>query len=212
MSTAEFTLVINAGGTSRRMGREKALLPVPPTGQPLLRYLLTRLQGLSVAQRVVITNNPALADHAGLDDTVLFVPDAYPGGGALGGIATGLRQCPTWAIVVACDLPLLNPALLTYLCTLVNEETATRPLRWQAIVPRVAGYAQTLHALYHRSLLPHFEANLAQGELRIHRLLPAVQTRWVDEAELRTLDPDLHSFFNANTPEEWQQVCALLND
>jgi hypothetical protein len=51
---------------------------------------------------------------------------------------------------------------------------------------------------------------LIQGELRVHRALAATQVRQVAEAELRPFDPQLHSFFNTNTPAEWAVACRLL--
>jgi molybdopterin-guanine dinucleotide biosynthesis protein A len=77
-------------------------------------------------------------------------------------------------------------------------------------VPLVDGFAQTLHALYHRSILRAIERRIAAGDLHTHHILQDVHTRWVSEDELRPLDPELRSFLNANTPEEWARACALL--
>ena len=40
------TLVVNAGGQSRRMGQDKALLPIPP-GTPLIAHVVRRLAPLT---------------------------------------------------------------------------------------------------------------------------------------------------------------------
>ena len=56
-----FALMINAGGQSRRMGRNKALLPVPPDDLPLLALLLARLADLEPTQVAVISDDPAVA-------------------------------------------------------------------------------------------------------------------------------------------------------
>ena len=42
--------------------------------------------------------------------------------------------------------------------------------------------------------------------------MPHVRTRFVGEDELRLADPDLYSFFNANTPDEWAQALSLLQN
>ena len=128
----------------------------------------------------------------------------------MGGLATGLATCASWAICVACDLPLLNPALFAYFYTLAVATNPTGDEPWDAIVPLVNEYPEPLHALYHRRCLPAIITSLAKGERRATAFLPAVRVRYVNEAELRQVDPELLSFFNANTPDEWAQVVARL--
>jgi molybdopterin-guanine dinucleotide biosynthesis protein A len=205
-----FTLVINAGGQSRRMGQPKALLPMPPDNQPLLQWIVQRLQPLSPRQTLVIANDPTFPAQVALGAAVTWLVDAYPDTGPLGGLATGLGACDGWAILVACDMPLLNPALFAYFCALAAETDDAGLARWDAIVPVVDGYPEALHTLYHRRCLTAIAARLAAGERRAICFLPDVRVRYVDEAELRDYDPALHSFFNANTPEEWAQVRALV--
>lgn len=198
-------LVINAGGQSRRMGQPKALLPLPPENRPLLEVIVQRLHPLAAQQVVIIANDSAIRTQTAVGPDVLWLTDRYPGVGPLGGLATGLAACDGWAICVACDLPLLNPALFTYFV-----ELATGTDGWDAIVPVVDDYPEPLHALYHRRCLPTIIACLAAGERRASGFLSAVRTHYVPEVELRRLDPALHSFYNANTPEEWAQVLILL--
>lgn len=198
------SLVINAGGESRRMGTPKALLPMPQNGKPLLRHLLDQLAPIATGATVVVLNDRRLADALRLGEGVQVVPDAYPDGGPLGGIATGLRLCPGWAILLACDMPLVKPAVVRYLCSLAGPA-------WRAIVPVVDQMPQPFHALYHRQLLSVIEKKLATGTRRAASFLDEVPTRWVSETELRPFDPALHSFINVNTPEEWAAACALMD-
>jgi molybdopterin-guanine dinucleotide biosynthesis protein A len=207
----DLTLLINAGGQSRRMGASKALLPVPPHNTPLIAHVAARLLPLEAARLVVVTNDPALPPQAQLPAAAIFVPDAWPDTGTLGGIATGLQHTPGWAVVVACDLPLVSAALFAHLVALAGEQQDGQD-RWDAIMPLVDGYAEPLHALYHRRCLPAITARLAAGERRVISFLPDVRTRYVPEDELRASDPDLHSFFNTNTPAEWEQALRLLAD
>lgn len=202
-------LIINAGGESRRMGRPKALLPVPPTATPLIAHVARRLATLPLERVVVVANDPDLPAQAHLPAATIFVPDAYPGTGTLGGIATGLQQVAGWAIVVACDLPLVSAALFAGLARLAAEQTDGAD-RWDAVVPVVGGYAEPLHALYHRRCLPAIEARLAQGQRRVISFLDDVNTRYVSEEEIRAVDPQLHSFVNANTPAEWNAALQVI--
>ena len=158
---------------------------------------------------MVVTNDPGLPARAQLPPATRFLPDAYPDTGTLGGIATGLGAAPGWAIVVACDLPLVSAALFRALWA-IAQETAAGQECWDAVVPVVDGYEEPLHALYHRRCLPAIDARLAQGQRRVISFLGDVRTRYVQEPELRAVDPELHSFFNANTREEWALALALL--
>lgn len=205
----DLTLVINAGGESRRMGTAKALLPTPPRGTPLIAHVAGRLAALGPARLVVVTNDERIPTQAQLPPAAIFVPDAYPGAGTLGGIATGLQHAPGWAVVAACDLPFVSAALFGMLLQLAAEQE-TGGDRWDAIVPVVDGYEEPLHAVYHRRCLPAIEAQLAAGQRRVISFMPHVRTRYVQEDELRRIDPELRSFFNTNTPEEWAEAQRLL--
>lgn len=210
MPDGKLTLIINAGGKSQRMGQPKALLPLPPTNTPLLQVIYQRLQQLAPQRTLVIANDPTFRTKVALPDDVLWLPDAYPDTGPLGGLATGLATCASWAICVACDMPLLNPALFAYFYALTVATNPTTDEPWDAVVPLVNAYPEPFHALYHRRCLPAIIAALSKGERRATAFLPAVRVRYVHEAELRQCDPDLRSFFNANTPDEWAQVVARL--
>jgi molybdopterin-guanine dinucleotide biosynthesis protein A len=196
------------------MGRNKALLPIPDEGTPLLTHIVRRLQHLAEDGLIIVTNDPELAPALALPRNVRYLADAYPGAGALGGLATGLRACPAWGIFVACDMPLVNPALFAYLRRLAlevnGEMNGQRVARWDAVVPLVDGHGQPFHALYHPRCLSAIEARLAAGKLQAAGFLDQVRTRWVGEDELRPLDPALQSFTNVNTPAEWEQACVLL--
>jgi molybdopterin-guanine dinucleotide biosynthesis protein A len=203
------TLVINAGGQSTRMGTSKALLPVPPYRKPLIAHIAARLALLAADRLVVVTNDAALPQLAQLPPDTNFVADAYPDTGTLGGIATGLRQVSGWALVVACDLPLVSADLCAMLADLAGEQAEGRD-RYDAVVPVVDGYEQPLHALYHWRCLSAIEARLAAGQRRVISFMPDVRTLYVQEPQLRAVDPQLHSFFNTNTPEEWAEALRLL--
>ena len=123
------TLLILAGGSSRRMGADKLLLPVPPTGIPLVRHVAVRLLPLA-ARVIVIANDPGVCaavrdlgeeevqrDQDGMPARriVNCLPDDVPGEGPLGGLATGLRRIDGWALAVAGDMPFISAAACRHL-------------------------------------------------------------------------------------------------
>ena len=79
------SLVIQAGGESRRMGEDKALKPF--LGQPLILRVIDRLQWLP-GEILITSSQPG--KYAFLELKVF--PDLYPGRGALGGLHAALFQ------------------------------------------------------------------------------------------------------------------------
>lgn len=212
------TLIVNAGGSSKRMGRTKALLPVPPAQTPLIVHIIDRLHPVVQPDVWVIANDAQIAAEVAApgaltpDVRIHMQGDAWPGYAALGGIATGLAQVADWALVIACDLPLVNPELCARLAALAaeKEDGDASADRWDAIVPVVDGHDEPLHALYHPRCLPAIRALLAREERRVHAVFASVRVRYVTEPELRLIDPHLRSFINVNTPEEWQAALRFL--
>lgn len=205
-------LVINAGGPSRRMGRQKALLPMPPHGLPLIVHVIRRLKPLAGQWVFVVANDPAIvaAVSAHFDAEVKCVPDRWLGAGPLSGIATGLALCPGWAMIAGCDMPLLNVHVFAHLAQRAVETDNTGARKWDIVVPRVHDRTQTMHALYHHDVLPVAEELLRAGDLSVLRLFPKVRTLFVQEAGVAAIDPELLSFRNVNTPEEWAAIQPLL--
>lgn len=195
------TLLVNAGGLSRRMGRNKALLRVG--NDVLIAHVIRRLKHLAPGGVIVVANDPAVIQALPDDVQARVAADRRPDGGALGGLATGLALSKEWMAAVACDMPFADPGLFSYLTGLAGDE-------WDAIVPEAGGHAQVFHALYHARCLPVMETQLAEGRLAVQAVLDRVRVRWVRGAELdaRLTTPD--AFLNVNTPEEWAAVQARL--
>ncbi len=205
--TLTVSLIINAGGQSQRMGQHKALLRLP-TGVTLLHHTINQLAPLANEGVIVVTDHREIIAVAEGLPGVRCVPDHYATGGPLGGIASGLRHVTAWAIMVACDMPLIQPAAFQYLRGVAAEAETDRSA-W-AVVPLIDERPQPFHALYARRCLPVIEQLLAQNERRASSFLSLAPTRWVTAAELQTVDPDLRSLINVNTPNEWQAIYPLL--
>lgn len=188
--------VVLAGGASRRLGQDKALLQVD--GTTLLAHAVRTL--MAVTDEVLVTGRIGLPDDA---TGATAVADAYPDHGPLGGLLTGLcRATHGWVAVVAVDLPFLEPAVLRRLAALRE--------RAQAVVPLVDGRPQPLVALYHRSAAGVMRSRLENGAPRLSAVLDLLCTRWVPGEELREVDPALHGFTNINTQEEWTRAWTQL--
>src|SRR5207302_1822822 len=183
------SLVILAGGLSRRMGRDKAALPAGDG--TLIEHIARRLAPV-VLETLVAGGSvtPNLPD-------VRLVADRADGLGPLAGMHAGLtaaRHPHVW--VVACDLPDVQPAVVS----LLREMSAG----YDAVVPRIGGEPQGVCALYLRSLASRIDALLNAGERSIRSLLAASNVRYMNAEELRAVDPELRSFRNINTLADYQ--------
>lgn len=188
MRSTGVSAAVMAGGKSRRMGRDKAWLDLGD-GRPIVRRVIEVLR--EVADEVLVVANDERYRSLGLR----VVPDRFPEGGALGGIATGVGAAThDRVLVAACDMPFLRPEVFR----LVVE----RGEGHDAVVPRVGGEFETLHALYKKACLAPMERALASGKMRVISFFGDVRVLVLDEDELKAVDPDLRSFTNVNTPEE----------
>ena len=192
--------VILAGGDSRRLGIDKALLELD--GQTLLSRVVQKLAPLS-DDLIVVTNSPEDYEHLGLG--VRFVPDERPGEGALMGIYSGLKAATYLsALTVACDMPFLNMSLLRVMLDKIAGH--------DAVVPRLeGGLLEPLHAVYGKRCLPFMASLLAQGRRRIAAFLDQVDVFYVEQATIDRLDPSGLSFMNINTAADWQRTQQLLD-
>lgn len=193
-----FSVVVQAGGQSRRMGRDKATLPFK--GEPLIQRVIRRVQGIA-GELFVTTNRPE--DYAFLG--VPLVPDVVSGSGTLVGLCTALTAAHgEFVAVVACDMPFVSADLLSAERDLLEEEQV------DAVLPRSEQGLEPLHAVYRR--LPCLEAvqrALLAGETQAISWLPWVRAREMSVEEIRRYDPLQLAFLNINTPDEWQRAELL---
>ncbi len=172
------------------MGRDKALLPIGP--RTLIETVVTRLREVC-GEILLVTNTPEAYGHLGLP----MVPDALPPGQSLVGIYTGVRHVGRPAFVCACDMPFLNPALIRFMGALAEGA--------DVVIPRHGSEYEPLHAVYTPACLDPIRRCVERQGRNID-FLPDVRVRIVEEEELRRFDPDLRSFINVNTPEEYEAL------
>src|SRR5215207_1823968 len=171
------------------MGTPKAMLPFE--GEPLIVHIVRKLQPLFTDIVVVASPGQVLPS---LPVTVVHDTVAYQG--PVGGIYYGLQAARgEWAFVTSCDSAFLNMGLVSYL---VSERGD-----FDVVVPRWDNRLQPVLAVYRKTVVAVLEKQLANGDLRPVHLFDKVSTRYVDESEIRRLDPDGQSFFNMNRPEDY---------
>ena len=182
--------LILAGGKSRRMGANKAFLEVG--GRPIIERVIEQVALVS-QEILLLTNTPDEYAHLGYPT----VPDVYPGQGSLIGIYSGLKAAShPVGLVVACDMPFLDASLLRYMISLAPGH--------DVVVPRTEQGVEPLHALYSKTCLPAMEGLLQRDTLKVIAFYSQVRVRYVEQAEIETLDPQHLSFFNVNSPADLQ--------
>ena len=185
--------VILTGGSSRRMGRDKALLPFGERGGTLLQCLIDRYGadgpvGVSV-------DRPGRFPFTGAMELI----DAFPGAGPMNGIISGFRETEENAMLLtAVDLPYGDGMLAARLLELMGDADA-------CLVRRGPKGIEPLFALYARACLPVAEDCLRQGRRSVMALLDRVQVRYVSPEELPGFDLE-RIFTNVNTPEEYERL------
>ena len=190
---AAASAVVLAGGASRRMGRDKRMLPwgTDADGRPrtLLQSVVDTLAHVADDVIVVANDRPDV-------ERARVVPDAIPGSGSLGGILSGIEAARHERVfVAAADMPFLNVALVRDLLGRLEGH--------DAVVPIVGGRPEPLHAVYGPAVATAARRQIARGQLKIALAFEGLDVVRVPEAELRALDPDLRSFRNVNTPEDY---------
>ncbi len=191
--------VVLAGGLSRRLGRDKAVVPI--AGEPLIARVIRRLSQVTV-KIVVVVNERQRASVLPLPRSAKAAVDAYPDSGSLGGIFTGLSAAETdWSVVVACDMPFINRELLAAM----QEEAAG----FDAVVPVIDGRPEPTHAIYSKRCLRPIQSRLDRGELKISGFFQDVNVNFLAQTEVERRDPGHLSFFNINTQSDLDEALSL---
>jgi len=197
--TLDITCIVLAGGKGLRLGRDKVQETVGNSN--LLQRVLSQLAPFNREIIVVTASEKSLPQFTGYQ-SFRAVADTYPGKGALGGIYTGLAISNSWYnLIVACDMPFLNQALLRYMIELSAG--------FDLVVPRLGELVEPLHAVYTKSCLAPIEGLLSQDNLEVRALFELVNVRYVDAEEIDKFDPKHLSFFNINTEADLEKAQQL---
>jgi molybdopterin-guanine dinucleotide biosynthesis protein A len=195
--TKAMTAVLLAGGKARRMGQDKRFLEIG--GRTFLERAISVLEPLFAEVLLVV----ATPDARFASERCRVVTDLVPERAAVGGVFTGLSLASHPAVfVAACDMPLLNPALIERMAGLEPEA--------DIVMAKLATGLQPMHARYGRACLPHVERMVHSGTLKLQELVNerSLRVRLMEEAEFQNIE--LLSFMNVNTPADLELVRKLI--
>lgn len=195
------TGVILAGGMSRRMGQNKALLKLG--NDTFIAHIIRSLQSIT-DELLIITNTPEEYKHL----NIKIHKDIIPNSGVLGGIHAGLSYASHETVIcVGCDNPFLQPRLLSYLVSILGEHDAVIPYTHEHPTSQTKKSREILHtlcAVYSIRCLPIIEQMLNKPDLRAHAIREYAKVLTPNPDIWKKYDPDGLSFFNVNTPEEYE--------
>lgn len=191
------------------MGCDKAGLRL--AGETFLQRICGGLSGHFQPLLVVCRpdQQPSLermTTESGATPSPTVIVDRNPERGPLEGLATALeyladKGCAR-AVVSTCDAPLVQPRLLEWLAAQLAPGRA-------AVIPSDGQHLYGLTAAYRTEVWVTLRQLLEQGERRVIDLPRHLAAHLVTWDECRAIDPQLLSFLNANTPEEYLQLCRL---
>ena len=185
-----FSAAILAGGRSTRMACDKAFLPAPNTGIPLIAHQAALLRSLG-------TDDLLISGHAGVDYGVAnarVVTDSVTDCGPLGGLAALLAAARhPRVLVIAVDLPQMTAVYLEKILAACRGDTG--------VVPFGKSDYEPLGAVYPKRFLSLIDAALAAGRLSLQPLIQVAVKDFI-LIPLPIAESERTLFTNWNTPAD----------
>jgi molybdopterin-guanine dinucleotide biosynthesis protein A len=183
------TALILAGGKATRLGGvDKREIVVD--GRTIFERQVAALAPL-VTEIVVSSPRPV----PGYRNVVDSVANAGP----LAGIAAGLAAAATpWLFVLAGDMPHVHRVFLELIMSRATTES-------DAVGIRIGGLPEPLCTMLRVAVWQSIvDARIAARRLKASALLTDedVRVRWIEEAEVRAIDPQLRALHNVNAPAD----------
>ncbi len=186
---SDITGVILAGGQSSRFGSNKALALL--RGKPLIQHIADTI-GPVFEDILLVTNSPE--EYGFLN--IQMIQDVYQDMGPLAGIHAALKHTgKQWIFVVGCDMPLVTPGIITFLCGLAHGDH-------DAVIPWLKTGAEPLCGLYRKTDLNRMELQLKNNKPQLHELLGNISVRKVKEEEIQAIAGSLKIFANINIEQD----------
>ena len=194
------TGVILSGGLNTRFdGAHKAFMRVG--GRRIIDRLYEIFSDL-FDEIILVTNHPE--QFLNLDLTI--VTDIFDLRSSLTGIHAGLFYMKTpYAFFSACDTPFLKKELVEILVEQIEQKI-------DIIMPETTAGFEPLCAIYSKRCLKPAEDHLKANKLKIQWAFRSNRIKHIPENQLRTVDPELRSFFNINTPQDLARAEAMIAD
>ncbi|MDI6801340.1 MAG: molybdenum cofactor guanylyltransferase [Thermodesulfovibrionales bacterium] len=193
--------VILAGGQNKRFPSLKSFIKI--NNYTIIEKNLILLKEI-FDEVIISTNIPEKYFYLGAP----LIGDILPSLGPMSGIYSSLLNSKHGSIfIVACDMPFIKKELIYFVCKKHLESFYSGHSETiDATVPIYDGEPQPLFGVYCNKAMPYLEAAILSGKTSLKRFLNEIKTRFINESEIRVVDPDGMSFVNINTIEDYKNV------
>ena len=182
------TCFILAGGQSKRLGANKALIEIG--GERLIDIMLRKLSAV-FSELVLIT----IPEHNYPDIKQKKIFDIVPNKSSLGGVYTGLMESnSSHSFFLACDMPFINMEFIKFMLE--------KKLDYDLLIPETNKGFQPLHAIYSKSCISHIKKLMDENNFKILDFFDKVRLKCIPEKICREFDPEEKMFLNINTVED----------
>jgi molybdopterin-guanine dinucleotide biosynthesis protein A len=188
--------IVLVGGEARRAnGQEKYFFTYQ--GRTFIERLVDSLKEV-VDEIILVARNPEQCRRFERIDGIRCINDIRTGLGPIGGLHAGSVAAHGDLIFVsACDMPCINPAVISYLFKSIEGYDAAIPV-WN---PEML---EPLHAVYRKTaLVSYLESH---DSLSLRAMIMNLSARYVPVDEIKKFDPDLLTFTNINKLEDLERI------
>lgn len=182
--------LILAGGENKRLPVTKGFLEI--NSKKIIESNVEVLKGLFDVV-IISTNNPELYFYLG----VPMVGDMIKHGGPMTGILSALSiPGVSELFVTACDMPFIKTEVIRYI---VNKWVEG----YDAVIPVFDNKPQPLLGIYSKRITRNMEQSIKNGERSLRRFLHKIDVLYIDEKDIKAIDPEGRSFVNINTIDDY---------
>jgi len=192
--------LILAGGENTRIPLTKGFLEI--RNRKIIETNIELLK--SIFSRVILSvNHPELYFYLGLP----MIGDVVDSRGPMTGILSVFMNTGSSDIfVTACDMPYINAILIKHMIERYNDG-------FEALIPLYDGKPQPLFGIYAKRVSEAMERRISAGKKSLLDFLKTINVRYINEEEVRSIDPEGRSFVNINTFKDYQReggtICSV---
>jgi molybdopterin-guanine dinucleotide biosynthesis protein A len=199
------TAIIIAGGFSERFGQEKGLVKLAE--KPLIKHIIERIQNITEEVIVAVSTEKQKQSYTSLlGGKVEIFLDTNTMHSPLIGALTGLMKAHgDYSVLLPCDTPFVSKDAVKLMFEISSGVDAVIP-RWPN------GYIEPLQAVYRTSsALAAAKKAVEGGEVSLQSMISLLRrVRYLSTLVIKTIDPQLTTFFNLNTEADLKRAEGLI--
>lgn len=183
-----------AGGKSRRMGRNKAMLKIGEV--TAVEKILAELKEFD---EILVSSD----DYKTSEKEVSIYGDIFENCGPMGGIYTILKNCKSEAMfITACDMSMIKGDTVKRFCGFFDDS-------FDVLVLKHGQKTEPLFAVYKKSTAAYFEKAIIYKRYSLKEALSELNVKYVGMDMIKC---DEIEFINMNTPEDYMKVAEIYNE